>query len=104
MLTELLDSILGTLVLPAAGLFLCLGTALVISNIVLINKGAKANLTWVLIAVSFVCFGVVEGSHVLAVLGLPSIGAATDILKALGSLSAFVAVLYMRRLFKGLLK
>lgn len=101
---ELLINNWGLLVLPAAGALLCLGTALVILNIVLVNKGANANASWILIAFTFICLGVVEGHKVLIVLGLPNIGAAADILKFLGFVSAFAAVLYMRRLFKGLLR
>ncbi|HJV32562.1 MAG TPA: hypothetical protein VJ694_00900 [Patescibacteria group bacterium] len=92
------------LVAPALVALLCFGGALAISNVVVLNKGAKANLAWTLFAFALLCFGIAEGDRLLVALDLPNVSAARDALKILGAGSAFGAALYGRSLFKGLLK
>ncbi|MEK7546388.1 MAG: hypothetical protein AAB554_04940 [Patescibacteria group bacterium] len=89
---------------PAAVFVMCLGATAAITDIVIINKGAKANLAWTLLALAFACFGVAEGDRVIAALGLPNLSAARDGLKTFAAMSALVGTLYGRALFKGLLK
>jgi hypothetical protein len=103
-MTEQLINSWISFVLPTAISLLCLGAALAILNIIFINKGAKANLAWGLLAASFILFGIVEGNRVVAVMDLPNINEAADALKVLAALFAFSSAIYMRSLFKRLLK
>lgn len=91
-------------ILSAASSVLCFASALGLLSLVSSNKGARINLTWILLAFALICFGAAEGGRVLLSLSLADIVPWEPVLRALGALLALIGVLYGRRLFKELLK
>ena len=97
------DNRLAVAVLAATSL-LCLASALVISAVVLLNRGAKANLAWGLFAVGLLAIGISEGDRALAALGLPNLTGLRDLIRLYGALMIFCGAAYYRGLLKRLVK
>ena len=89
---------------PIATALLCLASALGIASAVLLNRGAKVNVAWSLVAVGLAAIGITEGDRVLAVLGLPNLTELRDVIRLCGALLVFSGVLYGRDLLKRLAK
>jgi len=101
---ELIFSGWLTVTLPAATAFFCLASAIGIVSLVLLNKGAKVNMAWGLIAAGLLANGLAEGDRVLAALGLTDLKGLRDVARLCGALLIFGGVLYGRDLLKRLVK
>lgn len=91
-------------VVPVATSLLCLVSAIGIASIVALNRGAKANLAWSLIATGLVAFGITEGDRVLAVLGLSNLTDLRDVIRLCGALLIFCGIVYWRDILRRLVK
>lgn len=89
---------------PIATSFLCLVSAIGIVAAVLLNRGAKVNLSWGLIAVGLVAFSLAEADRVLALLGMPNLTMLRDVIKLCGALLIFCGVMYGRDILRRLVK
>ena len=101
---DLLSGGWSRVAVPAATALICLASALVISSLVFLNKGAKMNAAWSLIAVGLLCIGVSEGDAAMTVLGLPNLSSARDLIRLGGASLVLFGVAYGRSLIKRLLK
>lgn len=103
-MNELLTTSWMSLVAPVLTALLCFGSALALSGVILMNKGAKVNKAWVLVALGLIAFGLSEGSAIMHAFGDDRLMGWEDALRAFGAAAIFVGAMYARRLFKGLLK
>lgn len=87
------------LFLPALTAVFCFAATIAAFNFILLNKGAKMNVTWGLIAFGAVTLGV---SKLFVLLALPAVW--IPYLEATAALSLLVSALHARSLYKGLLK
>ncbi len=89
---------------PLATALLCLGSALGIFGAILLNRGAKVNLSWAFIAFGLLAIAVAEGDRVAAALGWPNLTGLRDVVKLCGALLCFCGVLYGRDILRRLVK
>ena len=101
---ELIFSGWLTVALPAATSFFCLASVFGILSLVLLNKGAKVNFAWGLIAAGLLADALAEGDRVLAALGLTDLKELRDVARLCGALLIFGGVLYGRDVLKRLVK
>lgn len=92
------------LALPGVAAVLCFAAALALANLIRLNKGAKLNRAWGLLAFGLACFGLAALDRTLELLGLPNAAAVRDALPALGSLLTLSGAVYGRGLYRNLLK
>jgi hypothetical protein len=101
---SLFENQLLTAVVHAAGALLAFGTALGLSSVAFLNKGAKVNLAWILSAVGLISVGLAQASLFMEESGFPSYSAWEAPLSAGGLLLILIGVLYARRLIRKLMK
>ena len=90
--------------LPAVAAFFCLAAAAALASLIRLNKGAKLNRAWALMALGFGCFGLAGLDTALARLGLPNAGETRDVVAAAGALLAMIGAAYARSLYRALVK
>jgi len=93
-----------TLALPGVAALFCFAAALSLASLIRLNKGAKLNRAWGLLAFGLACFGLAALDRTLERLGLPTAAAARDALSALGALLILSGAVYGRGLYRNLLK
>ena len=92
------------LVLPAVAAFFCFASAIALVSLIRLNKGAKINIAWGLLAFGLTCFGLAALDRTLELLGLPSAAQARDALMAFAALIAAIGVFYGHALYRNLTK
>ena len=92
------------LALPGIAAFFCFASAIALASLIRLNKGAKANIAWGLIAFGLTCFGLAGLDRTLELLGLPSAAQARDALMAFAAVIAAIGVFYARALYRNLVK
>lgn len=95
----MIDMMTLAYLLPAITALFCFGATIASFNFIILNKGAKMNVTWVLLAIGTTAIGVAGLFDVLG-LFLPWIPA----IEAAGAACLFSGALYARALYKKLLK
>lgn len=104
MTETLLESASFAATLHAVSAAAAFAAALAISSAVLLNKGAKSNLSWLLIAVGLVLIGLAQGNEFLALMDLPNLGKWEDLKTFAGLLLILAGAWYWRHLLKKLVK
>lgn len=74
--------------------------ALILSSAIALNKGAKSNLGWALVAVGLVLIGMAEGNRLLDFLGLPVLPEWDAVKTAAGVVFIAAGAFVWRRLLK----
>ena len=92
------------LALPGVAAVFCVAAAVSLVSLIRLNKGAKLNRAWCLLAFGLACFGLAALDLTLERAGLPTAAAARDALSALGSLLILSGAVYGRGLYRNLLK
>jgi hypothetical protein len=93
------------LAMPAVAAFCCFVSAAALSGLIRLNKGARINRAWGLIAFGLACFGLAALDRTFQLLDLPNAsGTPRDAVAALGSLFMLIGAVYGRGLYKDLLK
>lgn len=92
------------LALPGVAAVFCLAAAFSLTSLIRLNKGAKLNRAWGLLAFGLACLGLAALDRTLELLGLPNAAAVRDGLTALGSLLMLAGAVYGRGLYRNLLK
>ncbi len=92
------DVILVTL-FPALTALCCFGATIAAFNFILLNKGAKMNVTWILIAFGTTAIGIENLFELLELFPRP-----VPIIEAVGGVCFFVSAIHARNLYKKLLK
>lgn len=90
--------------LPAAAAAFSLIAAVALASLIRLNKGAKINRAWGLMAFGLACLGVAGLGSALAELGMPNLGAAGDVVAAVGGLCVMLGAAYGRSLYRALVK
>lgn len=83
---------------------LALATTLLISSAMRMNKGAKINRSWLLVALGLILIFLAEGNKFLGVMGFPSFDTYDEIKMTVGMLFMLLGILHWRGLLKGMLK
>src|SRR5690349_14811415 len=89
---------------PAVSAFFCLAAAIALGSLIRLNKGAKINVTWGLIAFGLTCFGLAAIDRTLELLDLPNAASVRHVLSAFASLLIAIGAVYGRGIYKNLLK
>ncbi len=84
---------------PAVTALLCFGATIAAFNFVLLNKGAKMNVTWTLVAFGTTAIGIANLLHVLG-----QLLAYVPLIELAGAGCLFASALHARGLYKALLK
>ena len=92
------------LALPGLAAVFCFAAAFSLVGLIRLNKGAKLNRAWGLLAFGSACLGLAALDRTIDLLGLPNAAAARDALSALGSLLILSGAVYGRGLYRNLLK
>ena len=83
---------------------LALATALLISSAMRMNKGAKINRSWLLIAIGLILIFLAEGNKFLGVMKYPSFDRWDEVKMFAGMLFMLLGILHWRGLLKGMLR
>jgi hypothetical protein len=93
------------LILPLAGAFISLLCSLTTVSIIRVNRGAKANPAWILIASGFLLLGIDFAIIFLGMLTIiPYLGVIFSVVPLVGLLLVLSGLLYWRSLLKKLVK
>lgn len=101
---ELLSTGWLLVAVPVATSLLCLASVLGIASQVRLNKGAKVNYAWSLLAFGLLAFGVSEGDRVLAAYGLPNLTELRDLIRLSGALLILCGVAVVRDILRRLVR
>lgn len=93
------DANMFVYLLPALTALFCFGATIAAFNFILLNKGAKMNVTWTLVALGTTAIGV---ANLFDTLGL--LLAFVPLIEAAGAACLFASALHARALYKQLLK
>jgi hypothetical protein len=85
--------------LPAVTAFCCFGATIASFTFIMLNKGAKMNVTWILLAFGTTAIGV---ANLFDLLGL--LLAFVPVVEAIGAACLLAGALYARALYKKILK
>jgi hypothetical protein len=89
---------------PVANSLLCLAAVFGILRLMRLNKGAKVNYAWSLIALGLLALGAAEGDRVLEVFGLPNLSDLREIIRVCGALLILCGVTVVRDLLRRLVR
>ena len=101
---QLLSSGWVQVAIPAATALFCLASCITILNAAFLNRGAKVNIGWSLIAVGLFLIAAAYVDRVLEAFGLPNLSAWRDLAVLIGALLVFCGTAYGRDLLKRLVK
>lgn len=90
--------------MSAATAVFCLIAAATLASLIRLNKGARLNRAWGLLALGLVCFGLAGIDRTFELLGLPNAADAREALSAGAALLVMIGAVYGRSLYRGLLK
>lgn len=91
-------------VMHGGAALLALAATLLISSAMRLNKGAKANRAWLLVAIGLILVFLAEGNKFLGVMNLPSFDKYDEVKMFFGMLFMLLGILHWRGLLKGMLK
>jgi len=103
-MNDLISSGLVDLVLSAVTAVALAVAAFALANLIRVNKGAKINRAWGLLAFGAACLALASLDRTLEGLGLPNAARARTAISALGGLLVAFGAMYGRGLYKSLLK